>query len=212
MDITAVALAASLTCHAPINENLVGLWESTNTSRGGIGHNFEFRKDGTYTSAVTVLVDLTYVIKNGVFYTSNNKDKAINYEKGTKIEITKSGFTLIRDDGNKEIRTKIIPSNELTIVGTYKYRHSSGGIAYEKYTSDGLVKFRLPMESSSGCYAIDGNTITIKRHNKEPSKMIYNASENMLKLKDSKGTYSYNLVPEGAWYQGNEINYQKPSQ
>ena len=39
---------------------LVGLWESDVKSKGGIGAALEFRSDGTYTQATTVLVDLFY--------------------------------------------------------------------------------------------------------------------------------------------------------
>ena len=212
MNFVTLALATALTCQAPMSEKAVGLWESTTVSRGGIGHNFEFRDDGSYTTAVTVLVDLTYDIKDGNFYMSHNKGESINYEKGAKIEITESGFTLIHKGGKKEVKTKEAPSTEKTIVGTYKYRHYSGGMAYEKYTSDGLIKFRLPMKSASGCYTIDKNTITITQAEKEPSKMIYKVTGGVLGLKDSKGKYSYNLVPEGTWYQSKEIDYQKPQQ
>ena len=123
MNLITLAVAAILTCQVPMNENVIGLWESTSVSRGGIGHNFEFRDDGSYTTAATVLVDLTYDIKNGSFYMSHNKGEPINYEKGAKIEITKSGFTLTGENREKEIKTKEIPSTEETIVGEYKYRH-----------------------------------------------------------------------------------------
>lgn len=212
MDITTLALATTLTCQVPANHNVVGLWESATVSRGGIGNNFEFRKDGSYTTAVTVLVDLSYDIRDGRFYMSHNKGEPINYEKGAKIEITKSGFTLIGDDGKKEIKTKENQGIEESIVGIYKYRHYSGGIAYEKYTRDGHIYFRLPMKSVSGCYTIDKNKITITQAEKKQSEMIYEVSGGMLNLKDSKGKYSYNFVPDGTWYQSKEIDYQKPQQ
>jgi hypothetical protein len=43
----------------PVNP-LVGLWESDVKSKGGIGTAMEFRSDGTYTMATTVLVDAFY--------------------------------------------------------------------------------------------------------------------------------------------------------
>jgi hypothetical protein len=39
---------------------LVGLWESDGKSKGGIGAALEFRSDGTYTQATTMLVDAFY--------------------------------------------------------------------------------------------------------------------------------------------------------
>ncbi|MDX2425089.1 MAG: hypothetical protein QNK15_02425 [Cycloclasticus sp.] len=212
MDIATLALAATLTCQLPANDNLVGLWESTAVSRGGIGSTFEFREDGSYTAAVTVLVDLAYGIKDGRFFMSHNKNEPIDYNKGTKIEITTTGFSLIGDDGKKEIKTKEVSTVEKTIVGVYKYRHYTGGVAHEKYTSDGLIKFRLPMSSDSGCYSIKNKTVVINQSEEDPSEMKYKITKGMLELRDSKGKYSYKIVSEGAWYQSKEIDYQKPTE
>lgn len=210
MDLASLVLATTLTCHPPANQSVMGLWESTSVSRGGIGHNFEFRDDGSYTTAVTVIVDLNYDIRDGIFYMSHNKTEPINYEKGAKIEINEVGFTLTGENGEKEVKTKELPSKDKTIVGKYKYRHYSGGIAYEKYTSDGTIKFRLPMKSISGCYSIDNDTIILAQAEKELSEIKYKATNDNLTLKSKEGTYSYNSVPEGAWYVSKEIDYQKP--
>ena len=209
MDIVTLALAATLNCQQPETKDVIGLWESTSISRGGIGHNFEFREDGSYTSATTVLVDLKYDIKDGSFYMSHNKGEPINYENGAEIEITKSGYKLNKD-GEVEVKTKEHPSKDKTIVGVYKYRHYTGGMAYEKYTDDGEIKFRLPMKSISGCYSINGNSITVTQEDKNSSKMKYIATKDTLSLESQQGKYTYSIVPEGSWYESKEIDYQKP--
>lgn len=196
-------------CQEPTNKEVVGLWESTTTSRGGIGNNFEFKNDGSYTAATVVLVNLTYEIKDGKFYMSQNPGEQINYTKGAAIEVTETGFTLTGEDGTKEVKVKKVQNNEKTIIGEYKYHHYTGGTAYEKYTSDGEMKFRLPMKSVSGCYSINNGEISVTQNAKKPAKISYIISSGNLTLKSPEGEYLYSLVPEGTWYDSKDIDYQK---
>src|SRR5262245_35912601 len=46
-DVLNVILLATVTCVPATDDTLVGFWESRKTSRGGIGHSLEFRRDGT---------------------------------------------------------------------------------------------------------------------------------------------------------------------
>ena len=46
------------------------------------------------------------------------------------------------------------------IVGSWRYRHPTGAIAFEHYTPDGRVAFRLPMKATVGCYDVDPVTRT----------------------------------------------------
>ena len=210
MEIITLVLATSLACKSPGNDIITGLWEAASVSRGGIGHNIEFRNDGTYTMAVTVLIELSYEIKNGKFFMSHNKGESIDYDKGAKIEITKLGFTLTNENGETEVKIKERPSKEKTIVGKYIYRHYTGAMAFEKYTNDGIVKFRLPKKSFSGCFFIDENTIKVTRPHEETVEMKYKLSNTVLYLNNSEGKNSYNFVSEGTWYESKEIDYVKP--
>lgn len=212
MGLETLALASALICHVPSDNNLIGLWESTAISRGGIGHNVEFRGDGSYTTAVTVIVDVAYDVKDGRFYTAKNKGEPISYDKGLKIEVSNAGFSLTGDDGKKEIREKQVAGTEQTIVGTYRYRHYSGGMAYEKYTDDGLLKFRLPMSAESGCYSTNRRKVTIKLDKGEEKELNFRVDGKLLVLEGKKGKFSYDLVPEGAWYPGKVTDYQKPTE
>jgi hypothetical protein len=56
----ALVLAATLMSPTPETTGMVGLWESTRTSSGGIGHTMEFRADGAFVEATTVIVDGYY--------------------------------------------------------------------------------------------------------------------------------------------------------
>ncbi len=56
----ALVLVAALISPVDETANLIGLWDSVKTSSGGIGQTLEFRGDGTFVEAATVLVDGYY--------------------------------------------------------------------------------------------------------------------------------------------------------
>ena len=58
--VIAAILALAVATPVPGAIDLVGLWESEETSSGGIGHALEFRADGTFVQATTVIVDTSY--------------------------------------------------------------------------------------------------------------------------------------------------------
>lgn len=187
-------------CQPQANKNLLGLWESTTTSRGGIGNNFIFKKDGSYSTSIAVIIDTKYDIQNGKLYVAKKKDRPISYNNGKEIEIGRNGFKFINHSGQKEVRTKSAPGKEKTIVGYYKYKHYTGGTAHEQYTKDGQFKFRLPLETMAGCYFLKKNSISLGRSGKKPSKLTYRVLHGELQFTDSKKTLSYKRSPEGAWY------------
>tara|TARA_R110002072_G_scaffold195331_1_gene352653 strand:- start:134 stop:769 length:636 start_codon:yes stop_codon:yes gene_type:complete len=211
MDIVTAALASALACSPLSDEKLAGLWESISVSRGGVGHNLEFRIDGSYTTATTVLVDLRYEIRDGEFFMSHNSGEEIDFSNGARIEETETDFTLTKDDV-VEVKTKQTPTEEKTIVGTYVYRHYSGRMAYEKYTDDGKVIFRLPIESKSGCLKLDENMIFLQADEGQ-REFTYSMRGENLHLEESDGTrYAYKRVPEGAWYDSKNIDYEEPGE
>ena len=210
MNLIALALASTLTCQPPVNKELLGLWESTSISRGGIGNNIEFRTDGSYVAAVTVLVDLRYEVKDGKLYTGKNAGEPVSYEAGTDIKVDNNALILIGQNGEKEIRKRISPERTDSVVGKYKYRHYTGAIAYEQFTPDGIMQFRLPMQSTRGCYLTTGNEIKVTSPNQEAKTLQYKLSTGRLILVDQKNPSTYKHVKDGAWYESANIDYKPP--
>lgn len=208
MNFIALALASTLTCQPALNNELVGLWESTSTSKGGIGNNIEFRIDGSYVAAVTVLVDLRYEVKNGKLYTGKNTGEPVSFEAGAEIKVDNSVLILIGQNGEKEVRNRISPRRANSVVGKYKYRHYTGAIAYEQFTADGLLQFRLPMQSTRGCYLVSGNEVKVTSPNQESKTLQYKLSAGQLVLVDQKNPSTYKHVKDGAWYESENIDYK----
>ena len=210
MNLIALALASTLTCQPVLNKELVGLWESTSISKGGIGNNIEFRIDGSYVAAVTVLVDLRYEVKNGKLYTGKNTGEPVSFEAGAEIKVDNNALILIGQNGEKEVRNRISPGRANSVVGKYKYRHYTGAIAYEQFTADGLMQFRLPMQSTRGCYLVSGNEVKVTSPNQEAKTLQYKLSAGRLVLVDQKNPSTYKHVKDGAWYESGNIDYKPP--
>jgi hypothetical protein len=212
VNLITLALASTLVCQPTANRELVGLWESVSASKGGIGNNIELRPDGSFVAAVTVIVDLRYETRDGKLYIAKNPQEPISYETGVEFKIDNTALTLVGQNGEKEVKDRIGPKISDSVVGKYRYRHYTGGIAYEQFTADGILKFRLPMQSTHGCYLAAGKEIKISFPNREPRTLQYNLGSDGLVLTDQKAPSRYKLVKEGAWYESGNIDYKPPEQ
>lgn len=210
MNLIALALASALTCQPVLNKELVGFWESTSISKGGIGNNIEFKIDGSYIAAVTVLVDLRYDVKDGRLYTGKNTGEPVSYEAGAEIKVENNALVLIGQNGEKEVRKRISPGRANSVVGKYKYRHYTGAIAYEQFTADGIMQFRLPVRSTRGCYLVTGNEVKVIPPDQEAKTLQYKLSTGRLVLVNQKNPSTYNHVKDGAWYESGNIDYKPP--
>lgn len=210
MNPIAIALASTLTCQPALNDELAGLWESTSISKGGIGNNIEFRMDGSYTAAATVLVDLRYEVKNGRLYTGKNIGEPVSYEAGAEIKFENNALVLIGQNGEKEVRKRIGPGRADSVVGKYKYRHYTGAIAYERFTADGVMQFRLPMRSTLGCYQATETEVKVFLPDQEAKTLSYKLSTDQLVLFDQQKPSTYKRVKDGAWYESRSIDYKPP--
>lgn len=210
MDLITLALASTLTCQPVLNKKLIGFWESASTSKGGIGNNIEFGEDGSYIAALTVIIDLNYAVKDGKIYNSKKPGEPVSYETGAEIIVGDDSLVLIGENDKKEVRNRIGARVDDSVVGKYKYRHYSGGMAYEQFTADGAMHFRMPMQSIHGCYSIEGDEIKVIIQDQEPKNLHYELRAESLFIEGSKGPSEYTHVKEGAWYESGYIDHKKP--
>ena len=209
MSLMYVVLASALACQPVVDKKLVGLWESEAVSTSGIGSNIEFRKDGSFTTAVTVLVDLKYQVKDGKLYIAEDSDKPVSFDAGLDISYEKKALVIHGEDGSKEIKTRVTPLKKDSIIGIYKYRHYTGGIAFERYTPEGMLNFRLPMKSTSGCFVKDKKELKLKTPDGKMEVFSYGISEGKLILGGQDNKSIYSRVVDGAWYDSKNIDFKK---
>jgi hypothetical protein len=200
-------LAVALVSPAPAPAGLVGLWESARTSRGGIGHTFEFRPDGTYVEATTVIVDGYYRLIG---------DRLVNGERPVGADADSSKAARIKIDGDVLVETgpdgSIVRKDRVGVggkdsrlVGAWRYRHYTDAVAFERYTDDGRMLFRLPMLSSVGRYILKGTELLIQRLNQRDARMTIDLQGDTLSLASDGQTTKYRRVSEGPWYEREHI-------
>ena len=185
---------------------LVGLWESDVKSKGGIGAALEFRSDGTYTQATTVLVDAFYRVV-GDRLVMGDRPPAVD------ADTTAAGVLSFRDnqclmtspDGSVVVTKERVGQAQEglpPIVGVWRYQHPAGGIAFERYTSDGHISLRLPIVSESGRFTLSEGTVALARDSGPETRMNVKLKGNALTLNDASSKASdWHRVVEGAWYQ-----------
>jgi hypothetical protein len=197
--IFAVALAVTLAATSPENTfKLPGLWESAETSLGGIGQAIEFRKDGTFTESTVVLVDIPYRLdgKRLVLGKENEKGGAFTFAfEGTTLVETGPDGTVVRKER--------LPGQEAgpsPIVGAWRYCHYTGVIAWERYTEAGSMQLRLPMRFVTGRYSLQGNALTLSFPNGADVAISLEARGDNLAMTRSRGTTEYRRAGDRAWY------------
>ncbi|HEV8581642.1 MAG TPA: hypothetical protein VGX68_21450 [Thermoanaerobaculia bacterium] len=187
-------LLAALNCPPPQSSQLVGLWESESKSKGGIGHAFEFRSDGSFVVSPTVLVDSYYRISGDQVIMGDKP----NPEPG---DHAKSLPLMIEGNrrGNGERVGSPVPGQP-PLVGVWRTPFPPAAMAYEKYTPDGRWLFRLPMRPEKGCYGFDGAKLTFAINGKQESGSAELRGDNLSLKFPNRGVDKYHRDPTGAWY------------
>ena len=125
---------------ASAKNKLIGVWESPDTTKGGLGAIYEFREDGGLMAGMGALVNLTY----------DPQDPNLK-------ELLPENQPL----GNEERPQKIMdgPVGSAPYVGVWKFRHYTGGFAYQQITADGQILLRVPFPIPWGRYEVKGKKL-----------------------------------------------------
>ncbi len=193
-----VGLAA---CAAPADRSLVGLWESASLSAGGVGHTLEFKPDGSFVSAFAVMVQLAYRLDQGTLFTAGDAAALASEKEGARLVIQGDTLTLTdpKDATLRKERVGPVEDPSRPIVGVWRYKHDSGAVAYERYTRDGQLSFRLPISSNRGCYAASGGTVTVEAERTRPASFTARVEGDSLDLRREGKDTRYRRAPS-AWY------------
>jgi hypothetical protein len=192
--LAAAILAGSLGCSPAGARDLLGFWESEETTKGGIGHTLEFKDDGTALAASAVLVDMAYRV-------SGNRLVVDQGTPGDTIRIQGDRLWQTGQDGSvlEKRRVKSDRSAGESVVGVWTYQHYTGAVAYERYTEDGHLQFRLALSSHPGCYSASGGRLTMTEPTVSTEPYVVHGDRLTLKV-DGKEPLVYRRVPGGAWY------------
>jgi hypothetical protein len=88
-------------------------------------------------------------------------------------------------------------------------------MAFERYTADGDLFFRLPMTSSTGCYTSDPEKHQVLlaplKGDEKTLRFTADAAQLRLESPGRPGTV-YDLSPLGAWYDIDNIDFHPPTE
>jgi hypothetical protein len=205
----AVWASGSRPCPDPGAQSLVGLWESSNVSKGGIGQALELRENGMFVQSTTVMVNSRYEISGDrltVHTESPGPGETMEFTflltNNRLIETMKSGPPMPKE------RVGPAATGERSIVGVWRSGDSTGMVGYEKYTPDGRMLFRLTMQASTGCYRIEGDRIRLSGTNgRKTPALPFHRTTGELVLDDGHGKpYTYQLAVDGPWYDRHPVS------
>jgi hypothetical protein len=146
-------------------KRLIGVWESPDTTKGGLGAIYEFREDGGLMVGMGALVNMTYDPQdpNMQQLMMQSGDKSLDVE-GQPQKIM---------DG---------PVGSPSYVGVWKFRHYTGGFAFQQTTADGRIMLRVPFPMPWGRYEVKGNILSIIQPGCSSVDVVYKVTEKTLDL------------------------------
>jgi hypothetical protein len=202
VDVLTPLLLAAVACMPPTSDVLIGFWESRNTSKGGIGHSLEFRPDGTAVSSTTVIVNMFYRTEDDALFVGTTlEDIAPGTPAASRFKVDGDNLLETRLEG-QAVRKERLGARRLedqSIVGTWRYEHYTTAEAYERYTADGRLLFRLPMSAYEGCYVLVGGQLSMSEPTSSVTAVQVDGDE-LLLARDGKEPFRYGRVVGGPWY------------
>jgi hypothetical protein len=187
---------ALLTCfaifYAPpsiADDGIVGIWSSSSRSKGGLGPQWIFSKDGIATHTFGALVDFKYEV-NG----SQIKMVLLDPNHSATKEVSVSEFSIDgdsltvnpREPDRKKVMKRVGKENKGAhpIVGEWTYSHYTGGPAYMRYSRSGIVQLSVPFQTLTGTYHTDQATLAITLRDQQPVKYKFRREKDFLLLTD----------------------------
>lgn len=192
-----LALSASASSDDP---PLIGFWESAQTSQGGIGTALEFTDDGRFAQLAVVLVEAGYRLEDEALVFIDDAGQ----EQVMPIRFDAGAMKMSGPDGTELRKTRIDdPSGgESAILGAWSYDYPGQGTAFERYTEDGRMLFRLVLRAERGTYEVKGKKVRLDAPNQKALVWRFDREAEELVIGPRGDQARYRLVAGGPWYVG----------
>jgi hypothetical protein len=154
------ACASAGTNPTASNPALVGTWEGTQVSYGGLGTTLLLGSDGRIAIVVGAMVGGIYKLEGNQLTLFPEPASGGGPDVMT---LAFAGDTAVISAGG--MSRKLIPleaKSPVSLAGQWHYTHYTGVPAYEEYTSDGIMRLRVPMQVIKGTYSVTGGAIRIR--------------------------------------------------
>jgi hypothetical protein len=180
---------------AVADDDVVGIWSSSSRTKGGLGPQWIFFKDGNVTHSFGALVDFKYEINGSqIKMTLLAPDRSLTKEVSAQ-EFSIDGDTLTENPltpDRKQVmkRTGKPYKDAHPIIGEWTYKHYTGGPALMRYSRTGVVQLSVPFQSLTGTYRTNHGTLTITLRDQQPTSYKFKRERDLLILTDGEGKES----------------------
>src|SRR4030066_868155 len=188
-----ICLAFISACHAVTDDSVVGIWSSASRTKGGLGSQWIFAKDGNVTHTFGALVDFKYEVNGSqIKMILLAPDHSVSKEVAV-VEFLIDGDTLIVNPQIPERKQVMKRDGEPykdapPIVGDWTYTHYTGGPALMRYSRAGIVQLSVPIQTHTGTYKINQGTLAIALRDQKPVHSKYRREKDSLVLTDGEAT------------------------
>jgi hypothetical protein len=140
---------------------LVGRWDAETRSDGALGIWFELGDQGACSQTVGVMLDGTWSLEG------ERLTMSVPVPSGPPAvqhgSVSFEGPMLTQAfEGNPKPMMRLGPSPATpSIVGVWTYPYPTGGTAYEEYTQDGRMLFRLPIKTTTCRWTVDADRLVL---------------------------------------------------
>lgn len=176
-------------------DDIAGMWSSSSRTKGGLGPQWVFTKDGNVTNTFGALVDFKYQVNGSqIRMLLLVPDGSVTKEAVTQ-EFSINGDTLTENPQSpdrKQIMKRIgKPYKDAhPIVGEWTYKHYTGGPAVMRYSRTGIVQLSVPFQMLTGTYRTNQGTLTITPNDQKPVSYKFKREKDSLILTDEEGKES----------------------
>jgi len=197
--LTGVAVLTLLVSVAAYGDPVIdGVWSSATRSKGGLGSQWVFTKNGTTTYSFGALVDFTYEIDGEHIHMILLNEFGVPTDNVTvqKFSAKDDTITIYREEsGEDRIMERVGRSNPDShpIVGVWTFTHFTGGPAILRYRKSGRGQLSVPFEYKTGIYQVNGDEISIFLDDIDPYRNKIDISQDTITFaaEDSSTAQTY---------------------
>jgi len=190
----AVSQPASPAPSPGLPAGLIGTWDATNRSHGGIGSTVILGSDSAFVLVLGAMVDGNYRV-NGEDFTIIGEDQGGGRRLTETQKLTFAGDTAVLS--MKGCAMKLTPLEAgipaKSLVGRWRMIHITGVPAYEEFSTDGSVRLRVPMVVQKGTYRVSADSIAFHTITPRPEDWVaaFTITGDTLTVSNSLGQHRY---------------------
>lgn len=177
---------------AMAGDDVVGMWSSSSRTKGGLGPQWIFTKDGNVSNTFGALVDFKYEVKGSQITMALLAPDGSVANEVMAQEFSINGDTLTENPqtpDRKQIMKRIgKPYKDAhPIVGEWTYKHYTGGPALMRYSRTGIAQLSVPFQTLKGTYRTNQGTLAITPNDQKPVSYKFKREKDSLVLTDEEG-------------------------